>query len=208
MERRRGGFCFELNGAFAGLLSALGYEVELLQARVHGEGGRLGVPYDHLALRVRPADGRPWLVDVGFGDHSHYPLALDERGDQKDPLGVFRIVEGEDLDVLRDGKPQYRLEQRPRLLSDFATAAWWHRTSPESGFTRGPVCSRLTEQGRITLSGRRLVVTEDGARTERELHDDGDLLTAYRDHFGVRLDRLPVPLHPRPDHAPRSGARM
>ncbi|MFJ3516839.1 arylamine N-acetyltransferase [Streptomyces sp. NPDC090131] len=198
----RGGFCYELNGAFAPLLRSLGYRVELLQARVHKAGGGPGVPYDHLALRVECEDGRAWLADVGFGDHSHFPLALDERGEQTDPGGVFRIVPADgphgDLDVLQDGVPQYRLETRPRILSDFVTGAWWHSTSPASGFTRKPVCSMLTETGRTTLSDRVLTVTAAGERTERALADDAEVLAAYRDRFGIDLPRVPVPLHPRP----------
>lgn len=34
VEHRRGGFCYELNGAFAALLQALGFTVTLLSARV------------------------------------------------------------------------------------------------------------------------------------------------------------------------------
>ncbi|MET9599084.1 arylamine N-acetyltransferase [Streptomyces sp. NPDC006459] len=198
----RGGFCYELNGAFALLLRSLGYRVELLQARVYAAGGGPGVPYDHLALRVESEDGRAWLVDVGFGDHSHFQLAFDERGEQSDPGGVFRIVPADgphgDLTVIQDGVPQYRLETRPRVLSDFVTGAWWHSTSPASGFTRKPVCSLLTETGRITLSDRVLTVTAAGERTERALNGDGEVLAAYRDHFGIDLPRVPVPLHPRP----------
>ncbi|MFE5806976.1 arylamine N-acetyltransferase [Streptomyces sp. NPDC056491] len=198
----RGGFCYELNGAFAPLLRSLGYRVELLQARVHKAGGGPGIPYDHLALRVECEDGRAWLADVGFGDHSHFPLALDERGEQTDPGGLFRIVPADgphgDLDVLQDGVPQYRLETRPRILSDFVTGAWWHSTSPASGFTRKPVCSMLTETGRTTLSDRVLTVTAAGERTERALADDAEVLAAYRDRFGIDLPRVPVPLHPRP----------
>jgi N-hydroxyarylamine O-acetyltransferase len=79
VRKRRGGFCYELNGALALLLEALGAVVVRLAARVYGEG-RLGPPFDHLALAVRLPDGTgPWLVDVGFGDHSVYPLALDSR---------------------------------------------------------------------------------------------------------------------------------
>src|SRR6516225_7425991 len=74
VTRRRGGFCYELNGAFALLLQALGAQVSRLAARVHGEGG-LGPPFDHLALVVRLPDGSgPWLADVGFGANSSYPL--------------------------------------------------------------------------------------------------------------------------------------
>jgi len=84
VRRRRGGFCYELNGAFAALLAALGFEVTLLAARVFGDGG-IGPPLAHLALRV-DADG-PWLVDVGFGRHSHFPLRLDTGAEQVDPDG-------------------------------------------------------------------------------------------------------------------------
>ncbi|MCX4823007.1 arylamine N-acetyltransferase [Streptomyces sp. NBC_01142] len=195
VDARRGGFCYELNGAFAALLRDLGFTVTLLQARVFGPGGQLGIPYDHLALRVETADSsHSWLADVGFGDHSHYPLAFDERGDQQDPAGTFRIAEGPelgDLDVYRDGKPQFRLETRPRSLADFTAGAWWHRTSPASHFTQSVVCSRLTPEGRITLSGRKLVTTEHGERQEQPLADDAAVLAAYRDHFGLLLDRVP-----------------
>ncbi|WP_261718364.1 arylamine N-acetyltransferase [Streptomyces sp. FZ201] len=191
---RRGGFCYELNGAFGALLTALGYEVALLAGRVYGGDGRLGIPYDHLALRVRTDDGGEWLADVGFGAHSHYPLAFRERGDQKDPGGVFRIVEaGPDLDVVMNGRPEYRLETRPRALADFRVGAWYQCTSPESHFTQSLVCSRVTEDGgRITLSGRTFKTTSaDGVKEERQLGTDEEVLAAYRERFGIELDRVP-----------------
>jgi len=188
-EDRRGGFCYELNGAFAMLLSALGYPVTLFAARVFGDGVP-GPLFDHLALRVETP--QPWLVDVGFGRHSEYPLRLDRRDEQSDPGGVFRIEETPqgDLDVHRDGVPQYRLEQRPRTLADFELGCWWNRTSPKSHFTRSLVCSLLTETGRITLSGRTLTVTDAGDRHEEELPEDA-VLAAYREHFGITLDAVP-----------------
>jgi N-hydroxyarylamine O-acetyltransferase len=206
---RRGGFCYELNGAFGALLGALGFDVTLLAGRTYGEEGRLGVPYDHLALRVRTVDGGDWLADVGFGAHSHYPLAFGVRAEQVDPGGTFRVVEAgpdaagvrgvggrreaEDLDVIRDGGPQYRLEVRPRVLGDFVTGAWWHSTSPKSHFTRSLVCSRVTDDGgRITLSGRNLTVTApDGTKEVSELATDEEVLALYRERFGVELGRVP-----------------
>ncbi|MGW0819988.1 arylamine N-acetyltransferase family protein [Streptomyces sp. NPDC002845] len=200
---RRGGFCYELNGAFGALLATLGFDVTLLAARVYGEKGRLGIPYDHLALLVRTVDGGDWLADVGFGAHSHGPLAFGSRGEQEDPGGTFRVVEAAereggargfgDLDVLRDGRPQYRLEVRPRELADFVAGAWWHSTSPESHFTRSLVCSRVTEDGgRITLSGRRFTVTSvDGRRDVSELGTDEEVLGVYRERFGIELEGVP-----------------
>jgi N-hydroxyarylamine O-acetyltransferase len=190
---RRGGFCYELNGLFALLLEALGAEVTRVAARVYGDG-RLGPPFDHLALVVRPADGSgPWLVDVGFGSHAVYPLRFDERGEQDDPAGSFRLVDAGDgdIDVLRDDAQQYRIETRARSLADFAPTCWWQQTSPASHFTQGTICSRLTEDGRVSVGGRMLIVTRNGVRSEQELADDGALLAAYREHFGVVLSRAP-----------------
>ncbi|HLV58791.1 MAG TPA: arylamine N-acetyltransferase [Natronosporangium sp.] len=115
------------------------------------------------------------------------------RGDQADPGGTFRIVPGEhgDLDVLCDGRPEYRLEPRPRDLVDFEPTCWWHRTSPRSHFTRSLTCSRLTDTGRLTLSGRRLIRTDHGERSEVVLASDAEVLHAYREHFGIVLDRVP-----------------
>ncbi|MFF0374208.1 arylamine N-acetyltransferase family protein [Actinoplanes missouriensis] len=188
VRRRRGGFCYELNGLFALLLEELGHTVDRLAARVFG-GERLGPPFDHLALLV---DGSH-LVDVGFGDHGAYPLRWVTGIDQSDPGGVFTLTEtGEgDVDVLRDGEPQYRLERRPRTLDDFTATCWYQQTWPDSHFRKGPVCSRLTGEGRISISGRTLIVTTGGVREEAALESDEELLTAYREHFGVSLGRVP-----------------
>jgi N-hydroxyarylamine O-acetyltransferase len=193
VRRRRGGFCYELNGTLALLLEALGGGVVRLSARVYGDAG-LGPPFDHLALAVRLADGTgPWLVDVGFGDHSVYPLALDSRGIQDDPAGQFVVADAEDgdVDVLRNGQPQYRVEMRERSLADFVPTCWYQATSPLSHFTQSTICSRLTETGRISISGRTLIHTTSTGRTEQELADDSALLAAYSDHFGIDLDHAP-----------------
>jgi N-hydroxyarylamine O-acetyltransferase len=214
VRRRRGGFCYELNGAFGALLSALGYSVSLLNARAYTPEG-LGPPYDHLALRVDvdvdggggDGDGR-WLADVGFGRFSNLPLRLDVgEADQPDAIGVFRIVEQPDgdLDVSMNGEPQYRLDPRPRALGDFEATCWWHQTSPKSLFTRSLVCSLLTETGRVTLSDRTFVRTTGTEREERVLTDDADVLAAYRTHFGIKLDRVPSVRTERTMRTERTG---
>jgi N-hydroxyarylamine O-acetyltransferase len=106
--------------------------------------------------------------------------------------------EAADLDVIRDGRPQYRLDVRPRALGDFVAGAWWHSTSPVSHFTRSLVCSRVTaEGGRITLSGRRFTLTAaDGTREERELGTDEEVLGVYRERFGIELPRVPTLRNP------------
>jgi N-hydroxyarylamine O-acetyltransferase len=194
VTRGRGGFCYELNGAFALLLEALGAEVARVAARVYGDG-RLGPPFDHLALVVRlPAGEERWLADVGFGSHTSYPLRYDSRQEQHDPGGRFALADTADgdVDVLRDGRPEYRIEPRGRALADFIPTCWWQQTSPESHFTQNTVCSRLTADGRVTLSGRTLITTSGGARTEQQLETDDAVRAAYHDHFGISLDQVPA----------------
>ncbi len=64
VTRRRGGFCYELNGAFALLLEALGAQVTRVAARVYDGEGRLGPPVRPSrpggapARRQRPVAGR------------------------------------------------------------------------------------------------------------------------------------------------------
>ena len=96
------------------------------------------------------------------------------------------------MDVFKNGEPQYRIEPRQRLLADFVPTCWWQQTSPDSHFTQGTICSRLTGDGRVSLSGSTLIRTSGGSRTEEQLPSDEAVLAAYRTHFGVALDRVPT----------------
>ena len=57
IEQHRGGFCYELNGLFALLLRALGFQVDLLSAAVARSTGGFGPDFDHLTLRVASRAG-------------------------------------------------------------------------------------------------------------------------------------------------------
>jgi N-hydroxyarylamine O-acetyltransferase len=190
---RRGGFCYELNGAFALLIAALGGHVRRVGAKVYGEHG-LGPPLDHMALIVTATDQTgPWLVDVGFGSHSVYPLHFADRAEQSDPAATFLLADAADGDVqvIKDGAPQYLIERRGRPLADFAPTCWWQQTSPQSHFRTATICSRLTPDGRISISGRTMIRTSEGRRTEESLPTDSAVLAAYRKHFGISLAKVP-----------------
>jgi N-hydroxyarylamine O-acetyltransferase len=192
LARSRGGFCYELNGAFARLLDLLDFRVTLMAARVW-DGEAFGPPLDHLVLRVETAADGTWLADVGFGDHSVYPIGWEADSDQREPGGTFRLEphQNGDFDLYRNGSVQYRIESHPRTLDDFLGMCWYHQTSPDSHFTRTVVCTRRTSGGRVTLSGRRLISTSESGRTEEVLEGDGAVLDAYRIHFGIDLERVP-----------------
>src|SRR6185369_6716834 len=94
VDQRRGGFCYECNGLFAGLLRELGFDVVMLGAGVAHATGGFGPIFDHMALMVR-LDQR-WLIDVGFGDSFLEPLRLDTRADQAQGTRSFRVVDEDD----------------------------------------------------------------------------------------------------------------
>ena len=193
VRRRRGGFCYEVNGLFAALLRALGFDVQMLSAGVARPGGSFGPDFDHMALVVTLEER--WLADVGFGDSFVEPLRLDERGAQQQGRRAYRIdADGDHLILTRRDapggawEPQYRFTLRPHQYPDYAEMCRYHQTSPDSHFTRSRICSRVTPAGRVTLSGLRLIETDaDGTRRERDLADESEYAAALREHFGVSM---------------------
>lgn len=193
VERKRGGFCYEMNGAFAVLLRELGFQVTLLSARVAREKGGEGPEFDHLTLQVDLDE--PWLADVGFGESFLEPLRLKPGLEQEQIGRSFRIVEREDENVLRvemriPGEPwkrEYSFTLKPRRLEDFAGMCHYHQTSPESHFTRKRICTRATEDGRVTLADYKLILTRNGHREERMLGSEEEWRQALRQYFGVAL---------------------
>lgn len=190
VERRRGGFCYEVNGLFAGLLRALGFDVTMLAAGVCNSEGEFGPEFDHMTLMVTL--DRRWLVDVGFGDSFMDPLLLDERGEQVQANGRYRIVESDKYLILErhiEGekwKPQYRFTLEPHEYADYDEMCRYHQTSPESHFTKGRICSLATHDGRVTLSDMRLITTSGpGQREERQLDAQEEYDRILREQFGI-----------------------
>jgi N-hydroxyarylamine O-acetyltransferase len=191
VTRRRGGFCYELNGLFAALLRALGFDVAMLSAGVGRGGGGFSPDYDHMALLITLEDR--WLADVGFGDSFREPLRLDERGEQREGALAYRVEETGDgrlvLSRREEGgpwQPQHRFGLEPHVFADYAEMCHFHQTSPHSHFTQNRLCSLATPDGRVTLSGMKLITTRGGGKQEREL-DKREYAEALREIFGIAL---------------------
>jgi N-hydroxyarylamine O-acetyltransferase len=197
VNEKRGGFCYELNGAFAALLRALGFRVTLLSCRVARQDGSYGSEFDHLTLRVDLDE--PWLADVGFGDCFLEPLRLGSRLEHEQSGRIYRLTSRMTspaftdavfgLEVMAEGKwkKEYAFTLQPRELSDFAGMCHYHQTSPESHFTRQRICSLATPEGRLTLSDNMLIETRGASRQETSLSGDHDWQAKLRELFGVVL---------------------
>jgi N-hydroxyarylamine O-acetyltransferase len=204
VENRRGGFCYEANGLFAALLRALGFDVAMLSAEVANAEGEFGPDFDHMTLMVSPLDSlaQRWLVDVGFGDSFREPLLLNERGEQVQGSRAYRIrstaSDATPLVLMQrdDGhewKPQYRFTLRSYSYADYAEMCRYHQTSPRSHFTKSRICSRATEEGRITLGDMRFITTSESgagqARQERTLTSEDEYADVLREQFGIVMTR-------------------
>ena len=188
--RRRGGYCYELNGLFHQLLEAMGFNVSMLSAQVRREDGGFGPDFDHMLLKV--SLDAPWIADVGFGESFVDPLPLVTGASQTEHGSLFGVTNENGLWELvkqdSDGHVSlYRFADVPRQLSDFEDMNRYQQTSPESGFTRRRVCSKATPDGRITLAGMRLIVTKAGVRQERILMGTEELRRCLRERFRIEL---------------------
>jgi len=170
VERRRGGWCFELNGLFALLLEALGFEVTLLGSRVHGTDW-VSQDLAHLLLRIDL--DQPYVVDVGFGEGRFDPLPLCSIAHDTIPH----------LDGL-----SIALSREPRALADFQEMCDQLQTSPESGFVRTRVAHLSLPDGRIVLRELVLIEERGAERSERELSGEDEWRQVLRDRFGLVLD--------------------
>ncbi len=220
VTRRRGGFCYELNGLFGWLLQSLGYSVTYLSARVYSPAGTLGPEFDHLTLWVEaPAGdsggggqsvggdksvggdqsgggpaGQRWLADVGFGDSFVEPLRLEAGHEQPQGRRAYGLAERDGAWDYWQREPQAAAERQyaftllPRQFpADFEPMCRYQQTSPESHFTQHRVCTLATPTGRITLSDRRWIVTQNGLRRETAI-DDATFGRILNTDFGIRLD--------------------
>lgn len=211
ITRRRGGFCYELNGLLALLLEDLGYRVTLLSARSVNDDGSFLPEFDHLVLQVRgpgkpSGSGKPgeagagWLVDVGWGDGPSEPLCLDDPGVQRQGPRAWKISRQEDYILLSEQYSaekwlmHYRFNLVPRMLEEFEPMCRYHQASPESMFTQKRLCTLYTPEGRVTLTDMRLVTTRFGngpreawQKDEHELQDESEYAGVLEKVFGVWL---------------------
>jgi N-hydroxyarylamine O-acetyltransferase len=192
IRHNRGGFCYELNGSFAVLLERLGFKVTMLSARVALKDGHFTPDFDHMTLLVQLK--RPWLADVGFGDSFTEPKRLDISSPQPDHGKDYRLTRKDRWTLLSRRmkrnvvwEPQYMLSLRPRKLEEFVPRCLWQQTSPRSHFRKSRVCTRLTSNGRLTLTDSKFIVTRGSKKVERPLKNPEEFTALLRRHFGIEL---------------------
>jgi N-hydroxyarylamine O-acetyltransferase len=185
----RGGFCYELNGLFNVLLRSIGFETRLISARVFN-GKEFGPEFDHMAIIVT-IDGKEYLTDVGFGSFTTEPLRFVVDVEQNDSAGLFLIRKRDDeyfgVSKQNDGlwTSEYIFQNIAHELSEFQEMCDFQQYSPDSHFTKGKLCSIMTEDGRKTLTDKNFIVTANGQKNESPVDSDAGFYDLLEREFGI-----------------------
>ena len=188
VTRRRGGYCFEMNGLFYTLLQAMGFDCYPVIGRIIA--GRDGIPAPcHRGTIVCVPEGK-FYCDVGFGGAaSSYPLNLDGtespdgyrvQMEGRDNVVIHRTDAGEERTMLFADAAAYPVDFLPL---NYYMAAW-----EGSIFPKMPMINLTTENGSKAIFGDTLRLHQDGVLTETKLKTREEFLAALKAHFGLEID--------------------
>ncbi|MHB1152261.1 MAG: arylamine N-acetyltransferase family protein [Eubacteriales bacterium] len=190
VERRRGGYCFELNGLFGWLLSELGFKTKDCMARYLR--GETDIPMRrHRVIIAETPDGRI-LCDVGVGDRAaRYALKLEEGLVQEQLDEIYRFEREPFFGwVLYDyykgeWKRMFAFTEEEQLNIDYIMPSYYCENHPASIFKAGNMMSLKTSTGRKTISGMQYRVFDSDTVTVTEIKDDDMLNLILSEHFGI-----------------------
>jgi N-hydroxyarylamine O-acetyltransferase len=197
ISRETGGYCFQLNGSFGALLTALGYQVTMHRGGAETTTRPAKVDASHMVLTVEGLPDAPglWIVDVGLGEGLIAPLPLRTERFEQEPftLGLrpSEIVDGWRLDHdPRSSLVGMDFESAPATLQAFEAQHAYLSASPESPFVR--LLSAFRRKARSTAVLRALTLTElfatDSSTTV--LETEADFYTVLDDVFGLPMTHL------------------
>jgi N-hydroxyarylamine O-acetyltransferase len=189
VHQQRGGYCYEINGLFSMVLTALGISYRWVAARPMFYPTRR--PKTHMAI-VMELDGRQWLIDLGFGSYGiTAPMALDtlnvsvQQGYDRFQLG--RTDNGDYLlQAWVDGvwANQYSFDLIAQEWIDFEPVNYLNSTHPEAVFVKSLLVINHNASGRSILFGNALKTIVKGQAHKRSIepHEIDGIL---KDVFGL-----------------------
>ena len=192
VARRRGGWCYEMNGILGWALEEVGFEVKRLAGAVARDVAGDSVIGTHLVLLVR-VDGEDWIGDVGYGDGLIDPVRLREGAISGNPLACsLQRIEGgwwRYLNDPRSGGPNFDFNPDVATEALLDDRCDFQQRDPASPFVQNAVVQRWTGDAHYSLRGRVLrVLTVEGE--EKSLIDSSaDYVRRLREAFAIDLPR-------------------
>ncbi len=202
INKKRGGFCYELNGLFYHLLYHLGFDCYIISASVfNGQTNHWGKDFDHMAIIVNLDDAK-WLIDVGFGNGPISPIELATDKTQMDYTRYWKIDTDPDENlILKESadssyfKSRYLFNTEEKQLIQFLEMCEFHQTNEKSIFTQQKMISKFTPTERVTLTDRLLKISALGESEEWPIMHEDEFLSKLDFHFGISFKELTDPFN-------------
>jgi len=188
VTRRRGGWCYEMNGLFGAALDAMGFSVTRLAGGVRRDLMGDAMVGNHLVLKVDLDDG-PWIADVGFGDGALEPFPLREGAFSSG--GFDYRLEALDERWWRfhnhalGGAPSFDFATEPADPALLAERCEWLQTWPESPFVLNATAQRHRPGEILVLRGRVLKTVRPGRAEDRLIGSADEFLDVLATHFDL-----------------------
>jgi N-hydroxyarylamine O-acetyltransferase len=172
LMRRRGGYCYEVNGIFAMALQELGVPYKFVAARPMTYSVRR--PKTHMAV-VAEVEGEEWLFDLGFGSSGiRAPMRLDEVDIEiRQDADKYMLSKSSNreylLKALVDGQwaAQYEFDLYLQEWIDFVPANYLNSTHPDSIFVQKLLVVLHNPKGREILCDDTLKSIVNGEITQQ-----------------------------------------
>ena len=192
--RGRGGYCFEQNALFLGVLRAIGFAARPLLARVWLSAPDGETPPRTHTLNLVQVDGADYIADVGFGGSFVPPMPLVADEVAVTPDGIrHRLVRaaGHGWMLQRDAdsgwERQYSFTTEPVWPADLETANHWTSTRPGTRFTTARIVSRAFPDGMAALTDRILTVRRAGEEQRQAIEDPATYNLVLEELFDLSL---------------------
>lgn len=201
VTRRRGGYCFELNGLFGWLLRELGYEVEEYFGRWLKDEPLKVPARRHRILKVK-VDGKDFIADVGVGQRTFLtPLEFVYDKVQNREDVDYRIMKNERnesvVECMSDGKwvQVYSFDSAPQSPIDFTYVHYFCSKEPSSVFRKNLFVHLPVSGGRKSIATvpdpetgfmtEKLSISAGDKSEIKFLRTEKDLKEALSVHFGL-----------------------
>ena len=192
VNKKRGGYCFELNGLLLLALKSFRFEARALLGRVHMTGEPTGRGHQ---VTLVSFEGKQWMVDLGFGSESPsipIPLVFNEPISFKNQ--TFQLIESKLYGYMLQTKQEnnwknlYSFDLNHVCPGDIAYGNHYTSTNQNSFFTSSRVAALPIENGMVTLLNNKLKKTIKGKEEIILLEKGQSYLDTLEQEFGIVID--------------------
>jgi N-hydroxyarylamine O-acetyltransferase len=190
VTRKRGGWCYEMNGLFGWALAELGFKVTRSAGAVLREQRGDEAIGNHLVLKVELDEGIV-LAGVGFGDGPLDPIRVADGSFVSNGF-KFALTRMDDgwwrlQNHQNGGAPSFDFNLAPADEHLLAERCFWLQSSPESPFVQNAVLQRHVAGGLWLMRGRVLRKVTAAEQKDYLIDSASEYVGVLSEAFGLTV---------------------